>query len=134
MGKKLKGRPHLAEGKRIKKIDARFTEMEYAIVTELEKSLGIRKTDLVRMRVLNQSQNILINAKEMIRLLDGIGAELGRSGNNINQLARYANTLKKQGVLSPVIVERFTILFEKYLTQQQGLEAALRKIIRLMGS
>ena len=124
----------MTEGKRIKKIDARFTEQEYAIVVAMEKALGIRKTDLVRLRVLHQSQNVLINAKEMITLLDGIGAELGRSGNNINQLARYANILKKSGALSPLVTERFTILFESYLLQQKGLEVALRKIIRMMSS
>jgi len=134
METKLKGRPKQAEGKRIKKIDARFTEKEYALVLEMEKSLGIRKTDLVRLRLLHQSHHVLINAQEMIRLLDSIGAELGRSGNNINQLARYANILKKNRALSPVVIERFTILFENYLMQQKGLEAALRKIIRMMSS
>jgi len=134
MGKKLKGRPQMTEGRRIKKIDARFTEKEYALVQEMEKNLGIRKTDLVRLRVLNKSHKVLINAKEMITSLDSIGAELGRSGNNINQLARYANILKKQGVVSSAVVERFLILFETYLGQQQGLEAALRKIIRMLGS
>ena len=124
----------MTEGRRIKKIDARFTEKEYALVQEMEKNLGIRKTDLVRLRVLNKSHKVLINAKEMITSLDSIGAELGRSGNNINQLARYANILKKQGVVSSAVVERFLILFETYLGQQQGLEAALRKIIRMLGS
>ena len=124
----------MTEGKRIKKIDARFTEKEYALVLEMEKALGIRKTDLVRLRVLAQSNKMLINAKEMIASLDSIGTELGRSGNNINQLARYANILRKQGVVSPAVLERFLILFETYLGQQQGLEAALRKIIRMLSS
>ena len=134
MGTKLKGRPKQAEGKRIKKIDARFTDAEYAVVVELEKQLGICKTDLIRLRVLHQAQNVLVNAKEMILLLDSIGSELGRSGNNINQLARYANILKKQGVLSPVITDRFNFLMATYLDQQKALEVALRKIIRLLGT
>ncbi|SDF70227.1 mobilisation protein (MobC) [Mucilaginibacter pineti] len=134
MGTKLKGRPQLTEGKRIKKIDARFTEKEYAVVLDLEKQLDIRKTDLIRLRVLHQAQHVLVNAKEMISLLDKIGAELGRSGNNINQLARYANILKKQGTLSPVVAERFNFLFAIYLEQQKTLEVALRKIIRMLGT
>jgi hypothetical protein len=134
MGTKLKGRPKQAEGKRIKKIDVRFTDAEYAVVVELEKQLGIRKTDLIRLRVLHQAQNVVVNAKEMILLLDSIGTELGRSGNNINQLARYANILKKQGVLSPVITDRFNFLMATYLDQQKALEVALRKIIRLLGA
>ncbi|HEK19857.1 MAG TPA: plasmid mobilization relaxosome protein MobC [Bacteroidetes bacterium] len=134
MGTKLKGRPKLTDGKRSKKIDVRFTEKEYAVLLELEKQLGISKTDLIRLRVLHQSQNVLVNAKEMISLLDGIGAELGRSGNNINQLARYANILNKQSLLSPVVADRFNFLFTTYLDEQKALEAALRKIIRLLGT
>jgi hypothetical protein len=131
--RKLKGRPILLEGKRIKKIDARFTEDEYKIVLALEKELGIRKTDLVRSRLLNNAPAILINAQEMIRQLDLTGAELGRSGNNINQLARYANALNKKEELSPVVIERFNFLFEIYLTQQKELEVVLRHIIRIIG-
>jgi hypothetical protein len=130
----LKGRPVLLEGKRSKKIDARFTEDEYKVVLALEKDLGVRKTDLVRRGVLNNAPAVLVNAKEMLRLLDSIGLELARSGNNLNQLARYANILNKRNILSPVVVERFNYLFESYLSQQKELQVALRKILRLLGS
>ena len=130
----LKGRPVLLEGKRSKKIDARFTEDEYKIVLVLEKELGVSKTDLVRRGVLNNASAILVNAKEMLRLLDSIGLELARSGNNINQLARYANILNKRNILSPVVVERFNHLFESYLDQQKEVQVALRKVLRLLGS
>ena len=76
--KKLNGRPKLKEGGRSKKIDVRFTETEYKVVLELEKELGISKTELVRMRVLNNAGNIVINARELLGLLDDIGAEMGR--------------------------------------------------------
>jgi hypothetical protein len=132
--RKLKGRPLLAEGKRTKKIDARFTEEEYRIVEELEKTLGVRKTDLVRSRLLQNAPSTIINAKELINQLDSIGTELGRSGNNINQLAKYGNILRKKGILSPMIVERFNILFGQYLDEQKVLEAVMRKIIRLLSN
>jgi hypothetical protein len=117
---------------RTKKIDARFTEAEYQLVLALEKELGVRKTDLVRMRLLSDAPAVVLNAKELIRSLDSIGAELGHSGNNINQLARYANILKKKRMLSPVVMERFNILFEQYIGHQKNLEAALRSIVRAM--
>jgi len=129
----LKGGPPPKPANRTKKIDARFTEEEYKIILELEKELGISKTNLVRSRVLRNAHEVVINAKELIRHLDSIGAEMGRAGNNINQLARYANILIKKSILSPVVVERFTILFEQYLEHQKALEVALRKIIRAMG-
>ena len=66
--------------KRTKKIDARFTEDEYQVVLEMEKTLGIRKTDLVRNGLLKNSRSVIINAKELIGQLEKAGAEIGRSG------------------------------------------------------
>lgn len=129
-----KGRPVKEQGKRIKKIDARFTQDEYDTILELEKTLGVRKTDLVRTRLLQDARLTIINAKELIGFLDNIGAEMGRCGNNINQLAKYGNVLKKKGLLSPIVAERFNILFEQYIENQKQLEISLRKIIRMAGS
>ena len=131
--KRLKGRPSLKSGKRTKKVDVRFTEEEYLLILALEKSLGVSKTEIIRMRVLNRSSAMVINAKAMIDQLDLIGAELGRTGNNINQLARYANTLQKRGLFSVQIMDRFEILFHKHIEIQNLLEVSLRKIIRQMG-
>lgn len=128
-----KGRPQLESGKRSKKIDVRFTEEEYKIILSLEISLGISKTEILRRRVLNNAEATVINAKEMITSLDNIFAEMGRVGNNINQLAKHANTLKLQGALSPLIVESFNGHFQKHLQLQQQLQISLRKVIRLVG-
>ncbi|HZY39714.1 MAG TPA: plasmid mobilization relaxosome protein MobC [Mucilaginibacter sp.] len=131
--RKVKGRPAKTAGKRTKKIDARFTEDEYKTILELEKTLGVRKTDLVRNRLLENARLTVVNAKELIALLDGVGTELGRCGNNINQLAKYGNVLNKHGRLSPVVMERFNLLFEAYIETQKALEVSLRKIIRALG-
>lgn len=124
----------MLEGKRSKKIDARFTEEEYNQVLALEKELGVSKTELIRRGVLNNAPAVLINAKEMLRLLDTIGLELARSGNNINQLARYANTLSKRNILSQAVAERFNYLLSTHLAQQKDLTIALRKIIKLLSN
>ena len=132
--KKLNGRPKLKEGKRTKFINVRFTEDEYKTVSDLEKELAISKTELIRMRILSDAKRTVINSKELIRNLDAIGAEMGRVGNNINQLAKHANTLKLQGALNPLVAEKFNRLFDDYIQVQHMLEAALRKIIRAMGN
>ena len=124
----------MSEGKRTKKIDVRFTEDEFKVVLELEKTLGVRRTELVRTRLLQDARLTIVNAKELIGELDRIGTELGRSGNNINQLARYANMLSKKGILSPQVIEVFNLLFEKHLSTQQEVETALRRLIRFLGN
>lgn len=127
------GRPPKADANRTKKITVRFTENEYKTISELEGTLGISKTDLVRERLLHGARLTIINAKELTVALNAIGTELGRSGNNINQLARHANTLNKQGALSPILMEYFNALFATHLDNRQQLEALLRKIILLLG-
>lgn len=123
----------MESGKRIKKIDTRFTEDEYNLIVSLEQTLGISKTELLRRRVLNNAGTTIINAKELIISLDNIFAEMGRVGNNVNQLAKHANTLKLKGAMSPLIIQQFDAHFLKYLQLQQQLEISLRKVIRLVG-
>jgi len=131
--RKLSGRPKLAEGKRTKKIDVRFTEDEYKIVEKLEITLGVTKTDLVRMRLLENAPAVILNAKELITAIDEIGTELGRCGNNINQLAKYANILQKKGRIDPSVTNQFNALLSGYLEKQEQLEISLRHVIRAIG-
>lgn len=128
------GRPKMNGGKKSKFINVRFTDEEHKLVEALEKELGISKTELIRMRILSDAPRTIINSKELIRHLDHIGAEMGRVGNNINQLARHANTLNLQGALNSAVVGKFNALIDDYVKVQQQLEASLRKIIRAMGS
>lgn len=117
---------------KIRRFELRLSEQELMQFLELEKSLGISRSDIVRIRVLKNAANMLTNTKELMKRLDTIGAELGRSGNNINQLAKHANILQKQGLLSQSVATEFTSLLGGYITVQQELEKNIRQIIRLM--
>ncbi|WP_243770776.1 plasmid mobilization protein [Mucilaginibacter rubeus] len=128
---KLGGRPPMADGKRSKKIDVRFTEEEYRMILLWEETLGINKTDLIRGRVLQKTKEVIVNAKALIEEIDAIGTELGRCGNNINQLARHANTLNKAGRLNPSVINEFNRLFTDYLKRIETLETTFRKLIRI---
>lgn len=133
MNKKQPGRPLMVRGKRDQKIDVRFTRDEYELILKLEKTLGISKADLIRNRILKGSERLIVNAAQLICALDLLGTEMGRTGNNINQLARYANALNRQGMLSVVVVERYNILLGNYQELQKRLEVLLRRMIRLTG-
>jgi hypothetical protein len=133
MNKRQLGRPPMVCGKRDKKIDVRFTSDEFELILKLEKTLGISKADLIRNRILTGSDRVIINAEQLMGALDLLGTEMGRAGNNINQLARYANALNRQGILSVVVAERFNILLLDYQELQKRLEVLLRRMIRLAG-
>jgi hypothetical protein len=124
------GRPPVGEGKRTFKIDVRFTEAEYRQVEQLEKQLGLRKTELVRRKLLHEGKGLAVNAGELMNRLDAISLELSRSGNNINQLARYANRLQKRGILSPPVIDEYTRLLRRHENEQMELALLFRKLIR----
>lgn len=122
----------MTSGKRTRIIKARLTEDEFKALLLIENNIGITRMELIRQRVLYHSDKVMVNAQELLKLLDFIGAELGRSGNNINQLARHANVLNKQGTLNAEVASKFNELFSVYIQIQQDLEKAMRQIIRLM--
>lgn len=126
------GRPPQETDRRSFKIDVRFTEAEYRQVEALEKALGLKKAELVRRRVLQDSQGLLINTGALMQGLDAISLELARSGNNINQLARHANRLQRHGVLSPKVVLELLDALAVHQRLQGELQVLFRKLLREM--
>jgi len=129
---KQPGRPELKDGKKEHFIRARLTADEYQMLLALEKELGMNHTDLIRHRLLGSQHKQLVNSREVLNRLDYMGAELGRAGNNINQLARHANILNKRGMLNEIVVMEFNLLFREYARIRNETEKSLRQIIRLI--
>ncbi len=131
--RKKAGRPPVLTGKRTRIIKAKLTEDEFKTLLDIQRASGLNRMELIRRRVLNHgASGTVVNAKELLTTLDGIGAELGRAGNNINQLARHANVLNRQGRLNPEAATEFNRLFTDYIRIQQDLEKALRQLLRAM--
>lgn len=126
------GRPPMLSGKRTCIIKAKLTEDEFKAVLEIQKRSGLNRMELIRRRVLGKGITVTINTAELLNALDSIGSEMGRAGNNINQLARHANTINKKGQLNEQIVKDFNLLFSDYIHFQQDLEKLLRHILRAM--
>lgn len=131
---RYKGRPPLVSGKRVKKIDIRFTQEEFELILQMEQSSGMKKADLIRRKLLREGERLLVDSKAVMNSIDGIGLELSKAGNNVNQLARYANILNKDGLLSAVVVDRFLLELRKYNKIKMELERLMRKLIRLLSS
>jgi hypothetical protein len=130
---RLKGRPPLQGGRRNKKIDVRFTDEEYKQILAMEQEFRMPKADLIRLRVLKDSGMIITSSRELIKELDRIGGEIGRCGNNINQLAHYSNIMQLKDILDPETTVRFNRLLREYIRNQASLEITLRKVIRAIG-
>lgn len=117
---------------RICRFELRLTKAEKEQFLSLEKSLGLNRSEIVRNRVLSHSSKILVDSKTILQMLDTLGSELGRSGNNINQLARHINTLKLQGRLEPGELSRFPSLIADYIKYQRQIEQEFRNLMRLI--
>ncbi|QJD95959.1 plasmid mobilization relaxosome protein MobC [Mucilaginibacter robiniae] len=128
---KRTGRRPLTEGKKSKFVSVRFTEKEIELLERLSQELQQTRTEYIRTRALINGEVILINSRELIAALDGLGQEMRYIGNNINQLTRHAHTLSLQGRLTGHVLTEFNLLFEQYLVQQRKLETALRQVMRL---
>ncbi|RZM06852.1 MAG: plasmid mobilization relaxosome protein MobC, partial [Pedobacter sp.] len=113
-------------------LKAKLTEEEHQQVLTLARQLGITRTELIRSRLLSPHGQVVINTTELLVSLDSIGAELGRSGNNINQLARHANILNKRGILDGEVISAFNLHFTGYLEQHTEIQKIMRQLIRLM--
>lgn len=133
MKDRTKGRPLKAESKKTRFIKARIREEEYTSLRSNWESLGLTESDFLRMKVLHQSVVASkINAFELLKQLDAIGSEIGRSGNNINQLARHANFLTRRGMLSSEIIIQFNRLFSDYIFLFREMEKSTRELLRLL--
>ena len=130
--RKKAGRPPMLSGKRNRLIKAKLTEEEFSELIRIQKASGMNRMELIRKRVLGSGTAVTVNMKEVLGELDTIGAELGRAGNNINQLARHANILTRQQRLDPGVVAEFNALFTEYIRTQRELEKTLRQLLRTM--
>lgn len=123
----------MLEGKRTRYIRARVSEEEYTLIRDFWISLGIKESEFLRLKVLKPSSvSIRLNAAEVLKRLDDIGSEIGRSGNNINQLARHADFMNKRGLLSGEVIAKFNELFSCYIFLFREMEKSTRKLLRLL--
>lgn len=123
----------MLEGKRTRYIRARVSEEEYTLIRDFWISLGIKESEFLRLKVLKPSSvSIRLNAAEALKRLDDIGSEIGRSGNNINQLARHADFMNKRGLLSGEVIAKFNELFSCYIFLFREMEKSTRKLLRLL--
>lgn len=130
MSRNKGGRPPKNEGQKIKQAHLRLTEDQHKKLIELENQIGINRTDLFLKRVL-ENQDYIVTQDVIIQLAK-VGAEMGKVGNNINQLARHANIVIKNQPLPPAIVSQYSSLLELHLAQEAELYKVLRQMYRVM--
>ena len=88
------GRRRLEQNqKRAIKLQMHVTAMEYEKLNDQFRASRIRYlSDYLRLLILDEKRSgSITNKQELIKQLDGIGSQISKIGNNINQIAKYAN-------------------------------------------
>lgn len=127
------GRPNKAEAeRRERRIFIRLSYEEFGRLLFIEKETGNNRSSLFRAMVLNNSNRAFLNAREFLKTLNVVSGEIGRIGNNINQLAKHTNTVNKNSNVPIGVVTNFNDLMTEYLLAEQDLHKVFRDIYRLM--
>lgn len=127
--KKRGGRPRLSETeKQATQINIRCSIEQYNQIKTTAKDSGLSVTDYLLKRALNNK--IVYNYNILIDELNSVGTEFSRAGNNINQLAKHANSLNKIGKLDKSLIERMNLVMVDYTKKYDDMRSMLRSIRR----
>lgn len=101
---------------------------EAQIIAE-SKRLNISKSELVR-RKLKGSEARIIDTNGILNAIEKIVSEQARVNNNINQLAKHANTYRDK--ISPQVFRDHTELMMKHLEYRDFMNKVLKQIYRVI--
>lgn len=97
----------------------------FARLKEESRSLGVSLSHLIRMKLSADTIKI-IDTKGILNAIDKVVAEQARVNNNINQLAKHANTYRDK--ISPEIFLNHTIQMAKHLEHRDFMNKFLKQI------
>lgn len=114
---------------RVKRLWIRITESEDKEIKRCAEKMGVSVSKYLRTRIF-KSEASLINAVDFLKEYKERVYELKKIGNNINQLARYANHAEKAGQFDPVVIEELNKYLQDFIRCQRETADLNRKILK----
>jgi hypothetical protein len=98
---------------------------------EQQEALGFKNlSQYMRFKLLKDKERMIyVNPVELLKQMDIYGIEMGRIGNNINQLSKHANRLNKENKLDNNIIEDLTRSLEEYNYLKSKILMSFNKIL-----
>jgi hypothetical protein len=106
-------------------VSVRLKPNDYTRLKEESRSLGLSLSQLIRIK-LNDDEIKIIDTKGILNAIDKVVSEQARVNNNINQLAKYANTYRDK--ISPKVFQDHSILMTKHLEYRDYMNKFLKQI------
>lgn len=110
-------------------VKVRMTDKEIIKLSEMAVSSGRNVSEYIRAKLFG-GEKATINAVEFLKTYQMQIYEMQKIGNNINQLAHYANICIKNGKLSETIVREMDQRIGELTKIEIKLEDAMRRIGR----
>lgn len=107
----------------------RMTEEEIGQLRKMAQESGRTVSAFIRAKLFG-GEKATINAVEFLKEYKAQIHELQKIGNNINQLAHYANICMNSGQLSQSVVEEMNEKMGDLIRCERAIESLERKIIR----
>src|SRR5690606_34651264 len=93
------------------RISFRLNDKELEFLNSFSRSTGIYRSYVLRSLIKKIRTDVsIIKTDQLLKVLASLAAEQGRVNNNINQLAKHANTASMEGTINPDIFLRFNLL------------------------
>jgi Arc/MetJ-type ribon-helix-helix transcriptional regulator len=116
---------------RTHKITFRLNEQEVKFLDEFSGSAGISRSDTLRNLIRKiQGDASIIKTDKLLKTLNILAAEQVRVNNNINQLAKHANSYSNVADMDPKIFAQFNSLLARHLDYQEDINRTFRKIYK----
>lgn len=113
----------------LKLVAFRIHPTQEAQIIAQSKRLKISRSELVR-RILNGSEARIIDTSGILNAIEKIVSEQARVNNNINQLAKHANTYRDR--ISPQVFHDHTVLMTKHLEYRDYMNKVLKQIYQVI--
>ena len=126
-GKQLSGSHDRSQGKRAIYMVSAWVEQNHLVLGQ--RQVAEQSNEITAIPELLR----LLEIKGCIVTVDAIGTQIGKIGNNINQIAKYANIQVKMNKMDQRTLERFNKQIEAYLDEERNLINAYRALARNKG-
>ncbi len=106
-------------------VSVRLKPDDYTRLREESKSLGISLSQLIRIK-LSDDEIKIIDTKGILNAIEKVVSEQARVNNNINQLARHANTYRDK--ISPKVFQDHARLMAMNLEYRDNMNKVLKQL------
>lgn len=109
-----------------------LTSTEHTKLTALAKSLGMSKSKIIRLMVIEESNIMLCNTVELINALDTLGMHLAQIRNSLEPTIPYYFTKEKNPEDNMHISAVTLANIEDYFLSLDKIEAAFSELLKIV--